>query len=390
MGLQRKQGVPVNEGEQFDIRGTVEDFKNSVGMYTLWKPGMEIQVSHIKRRNVPSFVFPGGIRPSRPLKAAGSEAHTLSKIKSSSLVQAGKPSDSGSCDTAPHMANDSSTRKQLAAGTSVGDQVVEGPERYSPITMTNGILNVSIESRKRKHVEDMDSNSIDAKRLAVTTESRKRNHAEDTDGNSIDAKRLAVTIESRKRKHAGDTDSNSIDAKRLAAHSAEPPESVGMAASDIIAAAGPGNCTASLCSKEAELLAIKKKTSGSPTNLASLPEGHDELELFELQGQDKDFGGVASGCSVVSSVAKDAPVQVGKLNDSSKNGGIEELEVFTFSPLFFTCTPLIIRCCKLGINCYIFCFACEIGYFVAGYITGISLQLEKLQQVVDKMPEILV
>jgi poly(A) polymerase len=38
MGLQRKQGVPVNEGEQFDIRLTVDDFKNSVNAYTSWKP----------------------------------------------------------------------------------------------------------------------------------------------------------------------------------------------------------------------------------------------------------------------------------------------------------------------------------------------------------------
>ncbi|KAF2298365.1 hypothetical protein GH714_023279 [Hevea brasiliensis] len=69
MGLQRKQGVPVNDGEQFDIRLTVEEFKHSVNMYNLWKPGMEIHVTHVKRRNMPSFVFPSGIRPSRPSKA---------------------------------------------------------------------------------------------------------------------------------------------------------------------------------------------------------------------------------------------------------------------------------------------------------------------------------
>ncbi|RZC47749.1 hypothetical protein C5167_040702 [Papaver somniferum] len=66
MGLQRNQGVPpVHEGGEFDIRATVAEFKQSVGMYTLWKPGMEIYVSHIKRRNIPAFVFPGGLRPSR-------------------------------------------------------------------------------------------------------------------------------------------------------------------------------------------------------------------------------------------------------------------------------------------------------------------------------------
>uniref|UniRef100_A0A1J3IE05 Poly(A) polymerase n=1 Tax=Noccaea caerulescens TaxID=107243 RepID=A0A1J3IE05_NOCCA len=68
MGLQRKQGVPVSEGEQFDIRRTVDDFKCTVNDYMLWIPGMEINVSHIKRRSIPSFVFPGGIRPSHASK----------------------------------------------------------------------------------------------------------------------------------------------------------------------------------------------------------------------------------------------------------------------------------------------------------------------------------
>ncbi|KAG1334839.1 nuclear poly(A) polymerase 1 [Cocos nucifera] len=362
MGLQRKQGVPVNEGEQFDIRVTVEEFKHSVGMYTLWKPGMEIQVSHIKRRNVPIFVFPGGTRPSRPLKAASSEGHTISKTKSSSSVQAGKPSDtlSGSYDTAPPMADDSSTRKQLTAGTPVGDQVVEGSERCSPITMTSS----GASSLCTKEAEGSAINLV---------------------GN---ANGILNVVESRKRKHVEDTDSNSTDAKRLAAYSAKPPESVGMAASGIIAAADPGNCTASLCSKEAEALAIKKITSGSPTNLASLPEGLDELELFESQGQDKDFGRVASGCSVVSSAAKDAPMQVGKLHDSSKNEGIEELEVFTFSPLFFTCTPLII--CSKELIAVFFVLLVRLSFFDVGYITGIGLPLEILLQVVNEISENLV
>ncbi|XP_023633174.1 nuclear poly(A) polymerase 1 [Capsella rubella] len=68
MGLQRKQGVPAAEGEQFDIRRTVEEFKHTVNGYMLWIPGMEISVSHIKRRSLPNFVFPGGIRPSHTSK----------------------------------------------------------------------------------------------------------------------------------------------------------------------------------------------------------------------------------------------------------------------------------------------------------------------------------
>ncbi|KNA24682.1 hypothetical protein SOVF_013410 [Spinacia oleracea] len=70
MGLQRKKEVPASEGEQFDIRMTVDDFRQTVNMYTMWKPGMEIRVSHVKRRSIPAFVFPGGIRP-RPAKSSG-------------------------------------------------------------------------------------------------------------------------------------------------------------------------------------------------------------------------------------------------------------------------------------------------------------------------------
>ncbi|XP_062159596.1 nuclear poly(A) polymerase 1 isoform X1 [Alnus glutinosa] len=89
MGLQRKQGVPVNEGEQFDIRLAVEEFKGNVNMYTLWKPGMAIRVSHVKRRNIPNFVFPGGIRPSRPSK--GTWVSWSSELKVSGHAQDNSP-----------------------------------------------------------------------------------------------------------------------------------------------------------------------------------------------------------------------------------------------------------------------------------------------------------
>lgn len=65
MGLQRKQGVPIQEGQQFDIRGTVEEFRHSVIMYFLWRPGMDIFVSHVRRKQIPPYVFPGGVLPSR-------------------------------------------------------------------------------------------------------------------------------------------------------------------------------------------------------------------------------------------------------------------------------------------------------------------------------------
>ena len=68
MGMKRKKGVQEEEGEQLDIRRTVEEFKHTVNGYMMWIPGMEIGVSHIKRRSIPSFVFPGGVRPSHASK----------------------------------------------------------------------------------------------------------------------------------------------------------------------------------------------------------------------------------------------------------------------------------------------------------------------------------
>ncbi|KAH1237842.1 Nuclear poly(A) polymerase 2 [Glycine max] len=66
MGLHRKEGEVVQEGQQFDIRGTVEEFRHSVNMYMFWKPGMEIYVSHVRRRQIPCYVFPDGYKRSRP------------------------------------------------------------------------------------------------------------------------------------------------------------------------------------------------------------------------------------------------------------------------------------------------------------------------------------
>ncbi|KAL2626069.1 hypothetical protein AAZV13_07G089400 [Glycine max] len=90
MGLQRKQGVPVNEGEQFDIRLTVEEFKHSVNAYTLWKPGMDIHVSHVKRSNIPNYIFPGGVRPTFPSKVTA-ENKQSSKSRASGHGQTEKP-----------------------------------------------------------------------------------------------------------------------------------------------------------------------------------------------------------------------------------------------------------------------------------------------------------
>ncbi|KAI5651228.1 hypothetical protein M9H77_37233 [Catharanthus roseus] len=73
MGLQRKPGEVIQEGQQFDIRGTVDEFRHQIGTYNYWKPGMEIYVYHVRRKQIPSYVFPEGYKRSRPPRVAGQQ-----------------------------------------------------------------------------------------------------------------------------------------------------------------------------------------------------------------------------------------------------------------------------------------------------------------------------
>ncbi|ESW07622.1 hypothetical protein PHAVU_010G144800 [Phaseolus vulgaris] len=78
VGLQRKQGEVVQEGQQFDIRGTIEEFLHAVNMYMFWKPEMEIFVSHVRRRQIPCYVFPDGYKRLRPSRPTSKENHKSS------------------------------------------------------------------------------------------------------------------------------------------------------------------------------------------------------------------------------------------------------------------------------------------------------------------------
>ncbi|KAL0920995.1 hypothetical protein M5K25_008018 [Dendrobium thyrsiflorum] len=73
LGLRRKQGVKVEEGQQFDLRATIEEFKHCVNMFMPWRPGMEIYISHVLRKQIPSFVFPKGYRQPQPSQPSTSQ-----------------------------------------------------------------------------------------------------------------------------------------------------------------------------------------------------------------------------------------------------------------------------------------------------------------------------
>ncbi|KAI7742949.1 hypothetical protein M8C21_010420 [Ambrosia artemisiifolia] len=68
MGLQRQPGVRVQDNNQFDIRRTVDEFKLEVNSYDHWRPGMDIFVSHVRRRELPAYVFPQGHRRQRQVR----------------------------------------------------------------------------------------------------------------------------------------------------------------------------------------------------------------------------------------------------------------------------------------------------------------------------------
>eukprot|EP00250_Pteridium_aquilinum_P012455 c20736_g1_i1 orf=457-1749(-) len=54
------------EKKEFDLNGTVEEFKYSIDSPFHRKPGMNIFISHVRRKQIPLFVFPGCVRSSRP------------------------------------------------------------------------------------------------------------------------------------------------------------------------------------------------------------------------------------------------------------------------------------------------------------------------------------
>ncbi|KAJ0962781.1 hypothetical protein J5N97_027903 [Dioscorea zingiberensis] len=288
MGLQRKQGVPSHEGEQFDIRATVEEFKHNVGMYTLWKLGMEIQVHHIKRRNVPLFVFPGGVRPFRPVV----------KTKGQSLAQAGKACATalGNGDKVAGVVAESVNRKPLVTDASDGTQVLEVSEGHSSHVPTVSTFSDKEAEHSMELVNGLAESGTRA--LDVASESKKRKlEVDQSECSPVDSKRFAV-------------DPKEVD--HLAVKSSE--------------------IVANVSSKEDEALAIKKVTSGSPDNPASLTEELDELEDYKLPEHTQNFEAGLNKNSVECSTLKEPAIQAGIThNDDKSIRGIEELEPMELS-----------------------------------------------------------
>lgn len=123
MGLQRTEGML----KQFDIRATVDEFRQSVGMYMMWKPGMKLYVSHVRRKQIPAYVFSNGLRPA-PIKR-----------RRESLVEEIKPSE--------------------RIGLGQGDSPPSG-ERPSPLPIAGAVREVVVLGVRTASAEEAAFNAV--------------------------------------------------------------------------------------------------------------------------------------------------------------------------------------------------------------------------------------
>ncbi|GFZ08574.1 poly(A) polymerase 2 [Actinidia rufa] len=163
MGLQRKQGVKVQEGQQFDIRGTVDEFKQEVNMYMFWKPGMDICVSHVRRKQVPAYVFPDGYKRPRLSRHTNQHAERTSEEDAegcrsrSAEKQPKRKKDSGILDA-------EKDRPEKRASISPQRLGSLSPESYTSYTGE-----VKLEALA---TEDVDNNSEDKSYVALQKSGR--------------------------------------------------------------------------------------------------------------------------------------------------------------------------------------------------------------------------
>lgn len=295
MGLQRKQGVSANDGGHFDIRLTVEEFKQAVNVYTLWKPGMEIHVCHVKRKNVPNFVFPGGVRPPRPSKLTWDMRRAL-ELKASVQILPDKSDESktvldGSDDGRKRKRPDDSVENNLRNVKSIALSSGDVLEASSPISTVSSL---SIKC------DNMDMNKLVESQREISESNLEDSFKKFDNPANIPFQNGDSEVSSTCSPHT-----KTLQA--AAAHASS--------------------------SNEAEKRAIENIMSGTYVPHQALAEELDELEDdLEHRNQVKDSSGSIRGSQVESSKETEpaAPITsrsgTGHSNGSYSNGGLEELE----------------------------------------------------------------
>lgn len=291
MGLQRKQGVPVSEGGHFDIRLTVEEFKNSVNVYTSRKPGMQIHVSHVKRKSIPNFVFPGGVRPARPSKITW-DMKRASELKASGHAQ---PDKSDESKTVLDGSDDGRKRKRA------DDNVESNLRNVKSVPFSGEVLEagspISAVSSSTVKCDNMDMN-----RLVESQREKSQDNTADSFKNSAD-----IPMQN------GENEASSRCS----------PLTKIVSVVDAVDASS---------SKEAEKMAIDNIMSGPYVSHQALPEELDELDDFEYRNQAKDFSGNMKSGQVETSKGNQTAAPstsstgMGLPTGSYYNGGLEELE----------------------------------------------------------------
>ncbi|KAL0430191.1 UNVERIFIED_CONTAM: Nuclear poly(A) polymerase 1 [Sesamum radiatum] len=125
MGLRRKQGTGPQQGKQFDVTTTVEEFTYDVYAYSSWKPTMWINVCHVKRNDIPDFVFPGGVRPPHPAKKPSAKRSLASAFPETDTVTSTKKMKQDESNSPVGSAESSSTPSNVPSpvSTVAGEQL---------------------------------------------------------------------------------------------------------------------------------------------------------------------------------------------------------------------------------------------------------------------------
>ncbi|KAM7267701.1 hypothetical protein ACFE04_009867 [Oxalis oulophora] len=287
MGLQRKQGVPVNEAEQFDIRGTVDEFKQAVNIYSTWKPGMEIRVTHVKRRSIPHFVFPGGVRPSRPSKASWDSIRAAEQ----------KISGHGGADKSPDSKN------------GVSDSLDSGRKRKQADSISDAdSRSVKIPTSDCSPVKEIHERSPPFSTVSSSSTKGGNHMVENTLGKSGTEK----------------TESNATNIGTFYNISSQNCSIGGLLGCN------PSGLAANIqksSSNEEEKMAMERKFSGSYNNQQTLSLESEERKDMEIGNQVKDNGGSPKGSPMESWTP-------GPSMGLHLNQGSEELEVAELSVPF--------------------------------------------------------
>uniref|UniRef100_A0A804M1M6 polynucleotide adenylyltransferase n=1 Tax=Zea mays TaxID=4577 RepID=A0A804M1M6_MAIZE len=212
MGLWRKQTTQAQETEQFDIRGIVNEFKNTICAYQHRKEGMDIEVSHVKRKEIPLFVFPGGVRPSRTSRTTHKNSRAIPTRDVSADDQVGNLLGVASCSDAQHVPCKGSYMKQpepdFAGGFQLPGSISLLPPSLPNKVVLNGSANFHAESIESEHPEHYQESKFVAVQNTVCLVVKQPNSLLPNSNNNSQLYGSDSSLNSSKRECAGSAANN--------------------------------------------------------------------------------------------------------------------------------------------------------------------------------------